>query len=485
MKKLLPVFALVFALIYLPGCNKYSPVAPANNTGDTGIPPTRAEQIALDLISQSSWAIEETVQMHSGAPASLAKSVGGQIISFIRQPITDNIVHYAFQVPVGPGPYDVIGIHRVVKEIAPNQPVNTRKTIFLQHGDCKDFVGMFAPGLYSSNFAIDFGFAVYLAKKNVDVWGIDQSWALVPAGLPDYGFMADWNLQKMVDNLNLAISVMRVVRKFMGTGYHKVILCCYSSGTMVGYALLNQETQIPEESRQVSGYIPAEMAMKFDDPGMKEAFKNDYYYMKGLVDNGQYQADSPFPILSQLAKTVPDGDSPVIPGFTNLQAALYMAAGQVFGENVSTHYIAGIFDNGMPVGLRYITIPQWLDFMESGPPFLSAPFEADGDILGSGLAESPYDDYLSQIQVPIFNIGAAGGLGPYTIYMTTLLGSTDITNLLVSTGQALPEMDIAHVDMFIASNADRLFWRPMFDWIQDHSKIQSPTSDKFVDADVE
>jgi hypothetical protein len=367
----------------------------------------------------------------------------------------------------------------VVKEKADNQPVNTRKVFFLQHGDCKDFIGMYLPGLYSDKFPFDFGIAVYLAEKNVDVWGIDQAWTLVPGNQPNCKFMADWGIQKQVDDLNLAISVVRVVRKFMGMGFGKVLLSGYSSGVFTGYSFLNQETQIPEASRQVAGFIPVDCVFKTDDANVIESFTNDYNFMQSLILNNNGQYDSPFPIMGPLARTDPDGPSPVFAGFTNLQAALYMGAGQVFGPNLSIHYLAGVLENGFPVDLRYTTIPRWLDFMESGPPYLSPEFESEYDIIVTGLADSPFDDHLAEIDVPILNIGSAGGFGPYSAYTTTLLGSNDITNLIVSAGAPSALEEIAHIDIFTSDRAERLFWRPMYDWIRTHSVVQAPANDKF------
>jgi len=61
--------------------------------------------------------------------------------------ITDDVYHYSWQVRVGPGPFDVVGLHRVVKERSPNRPIRTRKSVFMLHGDFKDFAGCFLPGL--------------------------------------------------------------------------------------------------------------------------------------------------------------------------------------------------------------------------------------------------------------------------------------------------------------------------------------------------
>lgn len=55
--------------------------------------------------------------------------------------------------------------------------------------------------------------------------------------------------------------------------------------------------------------------------------------------------------------------------------------------------------------------------------------------------------------MPVLNVGAAGGLGPYSEYCLGLLGSSDITDLSV---QLLPDeealFDIGHIDLWIEAH---------------------------------
>ena len=95
---------------------------------------------------------------------------------------------------------DVIALHRVVKEDQPNQPIRTKKTIFLT-------------GTLSATTPDDFGAAVYWARHDVDIWGIDQAWNLVPAETADPGFMADWGVDKQVRDLGDAVKIARLARR--------------------------------------------------------------------------------------------------------------------------------------------------------------------------------------------------------------------------------------------------------------------------------
>ena len=131
--------------------------------------------MATDLIDKSEWPIENELDIPN------PRGIG--VNSYDREVIADDIVHYTYTIGIGGGQYDRIRLHRVVKESSYKNPIKTNKAIFFQHGDAKDFVGMLLPGLYSPTTPNDYGMAVYLARNNVDVWGIDQAWNLVPMKL--------------------------------------------------------------------------------------------------------------------------------------------------------------------------------------------------------------------------------------------------------------------------------------------------------------
>src|SRR5688500_20029365 len=60
-----------------------------------------------------------------------------------RRILTGNIAEYSFRVPVGKGQYDVIGIHRVVRERSAWRPVRTSKDLMMAHGDIWNFRAAF------------------------------------------------------------------------------------------------------------------------------------------------------------------------------------------------------------------------------------------------------------------------------------------------------------------------------------------------------
>jgi hypothetical protein len=177
---------------------------------------------------------------------------GRFVLSYNREVVVDDVVHYYFEVRVGYSEYDVVGIHRVVRENRPWKPIRTNKSIFLQHGDAVGFT-IFMFGVDSPSTPDELSAAVYFAQNDVDVWGIDQGWILVPQATADLSFMAGWGMQHQVDNLEVGLMIARFARLFTSNGWRKMHLLGYSSGVFTSFALLNQETQLPPGHRNVAG----------------------------------------------------------------------------------------------------------------------------------------------------------------------------------------------------------------------------------------
>jgi hypothetical protein len=314
----------------------------------------------------------------------------------------------------------------------------------------------------------EFGIAVFLAENDVDVWGIDQAWTLVPEETSDFGFMAEWGLQRQVDDLNFALFVARFSRLLSGNGLKKILLSGYSSGTMTGYALLNQETQRPQTRRQVNGYIPIDMAIKTNDEPFRQFMADRAVAFMDSVNSGTPQEFLVHHLVSQLASSDPGGASPVIPGFTNEQTAIFLGIGPIWGV-VPFHYLAGTWDGPIPTGFQFAALQPWLEALDAVAFYEPYRFRAEWAAVLGDEQDLPFDDYWSQIEVPIFNVGAAGGMGNYSAYGTTFLGSTDITHLNIQLqSSADVAIDFGHVDIFVAVNAPTLVWQPMLSWIKSH-----------------
>ncbi len=473
MRRYVLVSILLLVFLTLGGCSEdrgLNPQSPA----DPGTPSMTVdpELVAKEIVAKIGWPAE----LEDGEPLDvLAMGSGGCVIEIDRQPIVGDVVHYSFQITVGPGPYDVIGLHRVVREKRPCRPIKTKKNLFMAHGDGANFMAAFLTSVLSPTTPDEHAMPVYLAQNDVDVWGIDFGWTFVPLGTTDFSFFAGWGLEKEASHLELALAIARATRALTGGGFGKMHLLAWSSGANAGYVYLNNETQKPEFCRHVKGFIPVDAYMKTDDEEVRLSNCADAADRQAMIDAGMYQDETG--VLAQtlyiLAMTAPNDPSPVIPGLTNYQTALFMGAAT---WNLATptpyyHLCAGVFNEyGIPVDLQYTPAQLWLDFIGAWSPYAPHQRQVDMGLSVCDEVDVPFDDHLGEITVPVMYVGAGGGFGEYGVYTTTLLGSTDVTELVVDL--APPEarfLDFGHVDLFQADNAPSLVWEPVLTWIEEHT----------------
>jgi hypothetical protein len=394
-----------------------------------------------------------------------------------RRVLAGNIVEYTFDVRLGPGPYDVLGFHRVVRESAPSQPIHTQDSVFLLHGDIWDFRAAFLadPGR---------NLPVFLARNGVDVWGIDQRWVRVPASETDFAFMKDWGFQHDIRDLYVSLGMARGTRALTGNGWSRMHLLGWSRGGMIGYAYLNTESQLPLGLRNVDGFIPVDIYMKTNDEEFRQAACRRSEAEEASYVAGQYQNASGTLVqtIATLAATNPTGASPVFPGLTNHQAALLVgeATFVIFPPDQQPvpfyHFTGGTFaaapaPSGLPVptGLLYSPEAAWMALLGGAAPYQAARQLADADLVICDEEDVPFDDHLDDITNPVLYVGAGGGFGEYGIYTTTLLGSTDVTTRVVDLTPPDQRLsDFGHADLFLGTDAGMLVWRPILNWIRAH-----------------
>lgn len=393
-----------------------------------------------------------------------------------RRQINDNIYEYSMVVKVGKGQYDKIGIRRIVQEESPWVPIAAEKAVMMIHGDSCNFDTAFAtiPGQPASD-----SLSAFLAQKGVDVWGIDLRWTFVPDIATDFNFMKNWDTKLHVKDIKLAVKIARATRALTGSGHGKIFMLGHSRGAQFLYAYANKESQLPEPARDLKGIIPMDMVYKFSpaDSQLAQAALERYHAYKSLYDSGTYVSNDGQNLkgLAWLAASDPDGISPVVPGFTNEQAALfaltatYATYQPLQPINPFYHYLAGTFDeNGLPEGLQYVTqMDKILGIAMASPSFQSMGEIIDGEAIISSAVEVPYDDHLADIKLPVLYVGAAGGMGEHGVYTTTLLGSSDVTVQIVNLAPAGAEaLDFGHADLTWADNAEALVWEPIYNWLK-------------------
>ena len=115
-----------------------------------------------------------------------------------------------------------------------------------------------------------------------------------------------------------------------------------------------------------------------------------------------------FSTAATLAQTAPGDPSPIVPGFDNLGAALFLGAGtwNLLDYTPFFHFAGGVFESDVPVALRYSPLDTYFEFTKALKPYFPTEVFRDRYATQCGEADVPWDDHLSEITVPIFAIGA-------------------------------------------------------------------------------
>jgi len=389
-----------------------------------------------------------------------------------RERVTDDVYHYELVLPIGSAPNAALRLHRVVREIAPGVPRRTTHAAMLLHGDFSTFLTNFAPGLATPASPVS-GLAPYLAVRDLDVWGLDRRWAVAAAGadVSDFGAMG---VAQELDDLALALAFARAARLLGGDG-GKLALVGFSHGAELAYLYASREAAQPPALRHVGAVVPIDFygALGPDQRDARAALCESAALQYAAVAAGVTDAPNDFFIeLARLARTAPDAPSPLFgPPFTNRAAFLRVAA-QTYALGVPYapryHLLAPLLDGDAAVGLREVSDAAALAWLEGATPHQSMREAADLDAVLCGAAP-PIDAPLARIRVPLYYLGAAGGVGTLGVYSTTQVRSTDVTTHVVRRFTAdAAAADFGHGDLLFAADAPALAWSPLAAWLAAH-----------------
>jgi hypothetical protein len=391
------------------------------------------------------------------------------IVDVQRSALEDGIVHYTFDVDLGPNQFDTVRLHRIVREKREGKPVATIDGIFMLPGAPNFFEMIFLPSVVSDVPPWDQSMAIFLAKNGIDVWGMDYAWALVPPGTTDFGFMEGWGLQKEIGYAEQALEIVRAIRRATGQGNRRLHVLGFSYGVPIAYGIAGNETQLPPGKRRVKGIISVDFDMKVKEGPDRDLACVSADNGQDRIDDGSFVNDQGFLLnaIGSLAEFAPDAPSPIpdFAGLTNWQVAILLGA----IDAPTWHFVAGEFhESGLPTGLQFTEPDLWIDLLQYVPFFLPRQAMVDVNTTRCDEDEVPFDDYLGDITVPIFAVGAAGGAAPDP-YTPSLTSSQDIEQFTV---QFLPDdlhaLDFGHADIFTANEAEEFTWQPILTWLKAH-----------------
>ncbi|HEX5169906.1 MAG TPA: hypothetical protein VFW11_12095 [Cyclobacteriaceae bacterium] len=387
-----------------------------------------------------------------------------------RTELANGIAHYEFEIPLGHGSFDIVRLHRVVRESRPYRPIRTEGDVFMVHGASQDFDDIFLTA-GSNNPDAQTSSPIYLAGKNIDVWGIDLAWTLVPKATTDFSFMKDWGVQRDVNHTLAGLSIARLVRGLTGQSFAPMNLLGFSYGVAIAYTAAGQETQKFPLLRNVKGIIPVDSGMKFEtgDEVSRHSACTEAANIKTSIDGGKYQGTLGLDIapIAALASTAPNDPSPIpaFAGLTNIQVA--MAIGSSPAANPVApywHFVGGSFS-----ALLYTDEVRWVNLLNVLAPYQPQLTSYEYRVCVCDEEESYLDDHLNEIAVPILYLGAGGGFGSLGNFTTNLTASTDITTYTVNKQSAADRnIDYGHADLWMATNASNDVWDVLRQWLVDH-----------------
>jgi len=386
-----------------------------------------------------------------------------RLLKIERDELGDQIAHYKIELRVGPGEFDVIGLHRVVREYRPYHPTRTRGDIFMIHGSIQDFEDIFlVAGAEEINATTSAPY--YWADKGIDVWGIDLAWTRIPLEIPDVTFMKEWGVEKDVDHTMAAMKVARLIRVLTRQGFNELNLLGFSYGVPVAYGAAGRETQLLPVFRNIKGLIQGDGFVKYgpEHEALRLESCQKAAKIKSMLESGMYHTPGGTFLmkLGVSALAEPDQVSPDFGPLTNAQAINFVAS----DHSGNFHFCGGTYED-----LYYADPLRFARLAADLTPHMPRQLNYDTNACQCNEEEVSYEDHLREINLPIFNLTAEGGSGALGDYTVSITASRDITYLNVDDPlQDDHTRDFGHGDLWLGYDASQLVWEPLRKWLLDH-----------------
>lgn len=389
--------------------------------------------------------------------------------SFETDELADGVQRIQYHFQVGPGEFDTIIVHRILSDGSKWQP----KALMLLPGTGLNVESLYFPRSITDAVPDDYSPLIHLADEGIDAWSTDYRGSDLPSGITDFSFMTDWGLATATSDIQIAIRFARLIRLFSGNGYDRMHVGGYSAGVPVAFAVASADAARHYGRRDIGGVVAVDFGFEVDpaDSAAVETACADLEFYDALIADGIFNDDQGFFIaVGELAKNFPDEPSDIAPMFglpdmTNLQLLNFLATQPAPGETF--HVFGGTFDEmGFPVPAF---TPQELLVAQATSFVPNLPVQFDRGLAQVGCSVEPVSDLdggLGDITVPVLHIGAVGGSANDVDFTLSLLGSDDVTSILVQVLEPGHEaFDYGHGDVFAATDADVRVWQPIADWV--------------------
>lgn len=414
--------------------------------------------VAACLSPEEKVLIENPSEVNIMGPDSPQLKTSGKPVTLNREDLGNGIAHYTFDMAVGPGTYDVVRLHRVVKEKKAYKPCHAKGEVFFVHGSIQDFEDIFltAGALEVNEYT---SAPYYLAANDIDVWGIDLAWNFVPMEETNFEFMKNWGVEKDIDQVLEAMALARLVRVFTAQGYTKLNLLGYSYGVPVIYGAAGRETQMKNVCRNIKGLIPVDNQVIVEDPDERLAWCAEAAAQLEIWNAGEY--NNPMGVdfigLGQVVVADPNGHD-LDPNLTNIQIMNFILTDHSSGS----HFLGGNL-----FALNYSDSMRLPRLALNIAPYQPQLTFYETNACGCPDMDVSFDDYLEQVKLPILFISSEGGFKGDD-YTATLTQTTDYERLHVNDPAVPTEYNFGHADLWLAYSAPDWVWEPMRQWLLEH-----------------
>ena len=421
----------------------------------------------MTIVCVLGLAASALAQFPGGLPGPNHQLAGFAVRHAERLVVHGDVVHYWFDVAVGPGAFDVIRLHRVVKETAPGRPVPRMEGVLMLPGSPQLFEQIFLPPASAGVEAEEGSIALFLASHDVDVWGMDYGWSFVPYGTPDFAPLEGWGIDKETAHVSSALSIARWLRARSGQGVGPIHLLGFSYGGFLAFSTASEDTERPGNLKNVKGIIPVEGA----------AFKNDSTAaacksaatLAAQIAAGAIVVDASWMMLAGRA-AVENPDAPseqglaaLSPYFLAIQPRTFTNYQWAVASFIRSLFFAGTYAPSPPsVSTRFADGGRIVELLRNTPPYqlVRENYEMSASRCGSPDYPVAFDDHLGEVTVPIFAVTRR--IVP-TLDVLPRTASTDVTTLVLNPTQ-VPSL-YGHADVMLANDAASVVWQPILDWI--------------------